>query len=212
LSWRWNCQLETSWNISYFNCLLVWCLNFPQRSRASVWQSAFFFSLFNFEISFWQIKYYQIFQKIFHFPVQFFFYLREEIVFENFSMSKNNIILVKPAHQLWYPTLSFKYYLVKEENYSHCCNWKDGVDVCATSNPGMRNWNTGIASPIGKVHTWFDLLNSDCCMHTPRLVAVSSHNLKINLSPSLSGGYFSTKDTQCKVWIYVCQSIILEGY
>jgi len=163
--------------------LLVWCLNFQQRSRASVWQMAFFknYWLFNFETPFWQIKYYQIFQKIFDFPSQIFFIF--EILFyffENFSMSKNIIILVKPAHQLWYPTLSSKHYLVKEENYSHCCNWKDGVHVSATSNPMMRKWNTGIASPIGKVHTWLDLLNSDCCMHTPRLVAVSCHNLKIN--------------------------------
>jgi hypothetical protein len=37
-------------------------------------------------------------------------------------MSKNNNILVKPAHQLWYPTLSSKYYRLKDENYSHCCN------------------------------------------------------------------------------------------
>ncbi len=142
--------------------------------------SFFFPSLFNFEIPFWQIKYNQIFQKIFHFFLLNFFNLWEKIFFENFSMSKNIIILVKPAHQLWYPTLSWKYYLVKEENNSHCCNWKDGVHVCATSNPGMRNWNTGIASPIGKVHTWLDLLNSEGCMHTPRLVAVSCYNLKIN--------------------------------
>ncbi len=129
-----------------------------------MWQPAefcfFFFSLFHFEIPFWQIKY---FKRYFIFLCNFFLE-----IFENFSMSKYIIILVKPAHQLWYPTLSWKYYLVKEENYSHCCNWKDGVDVCATSNPGMRNWNTGIASPIGKVHTWLDLLNSDCCMHTPQ--------------------------------------------
>jgi hypothetical protein len=116
-------------------------------------------------LPFWQIEYYQIFQKILHISLQF-FYLWEKLCFENFSMSKNNIILVKPAHQQRYPTLSWKYYLVKEENYSLCCNWKDSVDVCATSNPGMRNWNTGITSPIGKVHTWFDLGNSDCCMHT----------------------------------------------
>jgi len=109
-----------------------------------------------------------------------FFILEKFFVFENFSMCKNIIILVEPAHQLWYPTLSSKYYLGKEENYSHCCDWKDGVHVSATSNPGMRNWNTGVASPIGKVHTWLDLLNSDGCMHTPRLVAVSCHNLKIN--------------------------------
>jgi hypothetical protein len=48
LSWRWNCQLETSWNISYFNCLLVWCLNFPQRSRASM--SDFFIFIFHYFI------------------------------------------------------------------------------------------------------------------------------------------------------------------
>ncbi len=150
-----------------------------------------------------------ILKDISFFPLQF-FYLWEFIFFENFSMSKNIIIFVKPAHQLWYPTVSWKYYQVKEANYSHCCNWEDGVHACATSNPGMRNWNTGIASPIGKVHTWLDPLNSDCCMHTPRLVGVSCQNLKINLSPSLRGDYFS-KDTQCKVWDYVCQKIISRG-
>jgi hypothetical protein len=60
-----------------FNCLLVGCLNFPQRSRASMWQSAWFFLFFlffiiSFEIPFWRIKYYQIFLNIFHFPSQFF--------------------------------------------------------------------------------------------------------------------------------------------
>jgi hypothetical protein len=68
-------------------------------------------------------------------------------------MYKSDIIFVEPAIQLWYAIVSSKSCIVKEESYSHCCNERDGVAVCATSNPGMRNWNTGIASPIGKVQT-----------------------------------------------------------
>jgi len=90
-----------------FNCLLVGCLNFPQRSRARMWQSAWFCFCF-FLISFWNsILTYKILQNISK-DISFSFANFFLEFFENFSMSKNNIILVKPAHQLWYPRLSSK--------------------------------------------------------------------------------------------------------
>jgi hypothetical protein len=56
------------------------------------------------KISFGKLKYFRTFQNILYFPQQIFFF------FENFSISKNNLICAKP---LWYYGISIYFFPAK---------------------------------------------------------------------------------------------------